>query len=726
MKLFKFHALIIFFSSVLSICAYAIVNNDYGLLAVAGTLICISWICTEGPTAIYLSPFMSRVFSFIALCYSIIDIQIEVDLIINSLSEFVVWILVLKMFERRSASIELQRVLLGLLCFVVASMQANSMIFLFVLVLWLMLVVCFLMSFTILSEWRVQDKLFYVDNNLFKESNLPQFEKENNMQFHFYKAFLLTFCSLISLSLFLFIVFPRSNSRNFSEASRQDVGDLSTIRLSTDQNIIVSKQEVATVSFEDFNGNILPRFDQPLRLRSATLTYNPEIEIWDSGYSASQVDSYARVIPVGEESFKKVIVQKTNLIRSLAQLPLAGSPLVIKTFPVTSLSVIKESDTCIVQNLDNMPKRYEAILFPFIDSQIELSPSLNESKSYPNEAVAELTRNILQSSGIEMPIGNHSDFAFNRASAEAIKNWFRTGSFSYTTNLFFDVGRSNDLEDPIEKFLLKDRRGHCEFFATSMSAMLSTILVPSRVVTGFVTDQYQESENHYLVSASNAHSWVEVATSPDRWSFFDPTPASGNPELVSKKLSWRDWFSWKYKTLESWFQVVILGYDSKLQSNFFVSLRSGFEKIYSIVFVYFKSRFDFISDFILSNFFELYYLIFLLFFSITIVCVFIYKMFTRVKYIKLLGDNKKIILSKSAQSVIFYGHALHLCKKRGWIRRLNQTPLEFSNYIKSQDYEFGQNMIKLTHMFYRIRFGKKSLNSANKIEIKHIFKGLKK
>ena len=91
-------------------------------------------------------------------------------------------------------------------------------------------------------------------------------------------------------------------------------------------------------------------------------------------------------------------------------------------------------------------------------------------------------------------------------------------------------------DHPVEDFLFEFRRGHCEYFASSMVLMLRATGIPARLVTGYLGGEYNPFEDYYVVRQSNAHAWVE-AYLPDRgWTTFDPTPPSGLP--ISSKLGW--------------------------------------------------------------------------------------------------------------------------------------------------------------------------------------------
>jgi transglutaminase-like putative cysteine protease len=108
----------------------------------------------------------------------------------------------------------------------------------------------------------------------------------------------------------------------------------------------------------------------------------------------------------------------------------------------------------------------------------------------------------------------------NYDKAAAIELYLRK-TFGYTLQLPSTVPR-----DPVANFLFERKQGHCEYFASAMAIMLRTLGIPSRVVNGFRTGEFNDLTSQYLVRASNAHSWVEAYFPGYGWISFDPTPAA--------------------------------------------------------------------------------------------------------------------------------------------------------------------------------------------------------
>lgn len=129
--------------------------------------------------------------------------------------------------------------------------------------------------------------------------------------------------------------------------------------------------------------------------------------------------------------------------------------------------------------------------------------------------------------------------------ARRVENYLRR-NYGYTLEL-----PKVEPEDPLAFFLFHRKKGHCEYFASSMAVMLRVLRIPSRVITGFQSGVYNPISGSQLIRSSDAHSWVE-AWLPDRgWTTFDPTPPDPNAKLSAwTRLSfyadavdvfWQDW-----------------------------------------------------------------------------------------------------------------------------------------------------------------------------------------
>lgn len=188
--------------------------------------------------------------------------------------------------------------------------------------------------------------------------------------------------------------------------------------------------------------------------------------------------------------------------------------------------------------------RYEA------ESDISMPPAENlrtAGSNYPSHIVPKY---LQLPSELDPRIGRLAEQITTSASnnfdrATALERYLKT-HYGYT----LQMSRS-PVRDPIANFLFERKQGHCEYFASSMAVMLRMLGIPSRVVNGFRSDEFNDLTGNYVVRAKDAHAWVEAYFPGYGWQTFDPTPAGrgGVPQgwsrlalyLDAAASFWREW-----------------------------------------------------------------------------------------------------------------------------------------------------------------------------------------
>jgi transglutaminase-like putative cysteine protease len=105
--------------------------------------------------------------------------------------------------------------------------------------------------------------------------------------------------------------------------------------------------------------------------------------------------------------------------------------------------------------------------------------------------------------------------------ASAIMDRLQGDDFRYSLHF-----RYRSRRDPIVEFILDEREGHCEFFASAMAILLRLRGVPARLVGGYRVTEKNPIGDYYIVRERNAHAWVEAYLPGKGWTTFDPTPAA--------------------------------------------------------------------------------------------------------------------------------------------------------------------------------------------------------
>jgi protein-glutamine gamma-glutamyltransferase len=121
---------------------------------------------------------------------------------------------------------------------------------------------------------------------------------------------------------------------------------------------------------------------------------------------------------------------------------------------------------------------------------------------------------------------------------------FFASKFTYSTWLKIPDYKSKFDKSPLSRFLLEDRVGHCEYFATATVLLLRQLGIPARYATGFAVDEVAKDNKTFIVRQRHAHAWTLVWLG-GAWRNLDTTPGSWFAAENDNKPAWEglsDWF----------------------------------------------------------------------------------------------------------------------------------------------------------------------------------------
>jgi hypothetical protein len=102
----------------------------------------------------------------------------------------------------------------------------------------------------------------------------------------------------------------------------------------------------------------------------------------------------------------------------------------------------------------------------------------------------------------------------------------------------------------LTNFLFKDKKGHCEYFATATALLLREAGIPARYAIGYSVQEYSEWQKTYLVRARHAHAWTKYYLN-GKWHNIDTTPSIWAPMEAEDRTilePFMDLLSWaRYK-----------------------------------------------------------------------------------------------------------------------------------------------------------------------------------
>jgi hypothetical protein len=262
--------------------------------------------------------------------------------------------------------------------------------------------------------------------------------------------------------------------------------------------------------------------------------------------------------------------------------------------------------------------------------------------------------------------------------------------YAYDTN-----SPSGGTKEPVAHFLFESKKGHCEFFSTSMALMLRAVRIPSRNVTGFVGGTYNRFGKYYAVREGDAHSWVEayIDNGPQSgWRTFDPTPTAGAQPLHATTGTWvylRDFI----EAVSQRWNANVVGYDLRQQMHLLDSVSNRYDQA--------RRRAG-----LTSGLGELVTRPSVAGAVVGAAAVAAYALWRRRKQRAAAPD--KDAAPKSAdphQIASLYAALESAIAQHGLVRRPEQPPLKFAEHLEEVGHPLAQEVLSLTNVYLDARFG---------------------
>ncbi|MDT0496971.1 DUF3488 and transglutaminase-like domain-containing protein [Algiphilus sp. W345] len=183
----------------------------------------------------------------------------------------------------------------------------------------------------------------------------------------------------------------------------------------------------------------------------------------------------------------------------------------------------------------------------------------------------------------------------DRQIVDQVLNRFREQEYFYTLNPP-RLGR-----DSVDDFLFSTKRGFCEHYASSFTALMRATGIPARVVTGYLGGEINEIGGYMVVRQSDAHAWSEVWLEGQGWVRVDPTAAvapsrietgvEGALDAVGERMPGslfsttrlRYWIEARWDWVNASWNGLVLGYGPELQRT--LLSRFGVDSLRSMILV---------------------------------------------------------------------------------------------------------------------------------------------
>ena len=311
--------------------------------------------------------------------------------------------------------------------------------------------------------------------------------------------------------------------------------------------------------------------------------------------------------------------------------------------------------------------------------------------------VAELAQRVVKESGAR----NRYD------TARAIEA--HLGANAYGGAYAYSLQMRASGSDPLADFLFNVRTGHCEYFSTAMAVMLRTLGIPTRVVNGFQSGEYNAAADAYVVRQADAHSWVEVYfPETDAWVTFDPTPVAGRPAGTSGDGLGGQLQRYADALELFWIQYVVT-YDRQGQQTLARTMRDGLRS-YRVALASYLARLRMqlpgwegaspeggpllglvTSPLVVAPL------------ALGLAGLLVW----RGKLFRLWPARRARRGGVAAAAVVeFYGRMTKALAAKGLARREHETPLEFAQAVGTPE------VLAITDAYHRVRYGGRGLTAA--------------
>ncbi len=305
---------------------------------------------------------------------------------------------------------------------------------------------------------------------------------------------------------------------------------------------------------------------------------------------------------------------------------------------------------------------------------------------------------------------------------DAAIGYLNSPEFSYTLQPS-TVQRGRE---PIGDFLLAERRGHCEYFASALVVMCQYRGIPARLATGYLGGDYNAVGGYYVVRQRYAHAWTEVYVPGEDWVTYDPTPAEGRSALG------RRWSAGIYKYLDylqfQWHNQVV-AYDNNVRRALLANFTEWLRRPAGYRTTWYEAVLAFISEMIfwraqmsLSDRL-LYYA-----FTVTVLALIV-----MVAYLLVLLGRAWVLLMRRRWTTVrragpgpeaeFYLRFCRRLERLGLRRRRDQTPAEFASELACRHARLA-GATELVRAYYDVAFGRQPLSRDRRENVEMFLRGL--
>lgn len=580
-------------AELLSVSAFAIADEKPLLVAASVPIVLLAWLSSRGarltrPMA--LPKVVSSLLVLLAVVNATLQASAQTEPFVSLLGQFLAIVTWIKLFDRRLPRDDAQLLTLTIFLAIAGLLTSNSLGMGVVLALYTPVTIAAAML------WQLRDGQYRRDARQaplridHTKSASPQLGQQARQEIArralgqlTLTTALVTLASIVFASI-VFVLTPRGltlgRSAGFGFARGSTQGFTEQIQLGRAGFLQDNPTPILDLSVSDAENTNIGSGDQTYYLRGTTrsiyregLWTNPDSLVGTrQTISIDVVDPVEHVIPTQGRAPRsqptREVMQRISVRPQYTgerYLFSCWHPVALSLDRPGRVTVSPRDGTLLRAGTDGSADGTSGYAY-FVRSRMTDDPSdavFTGTLGFTSGPIPALAWQILSDANVAIP------FWAGRLGPREVANVFRDHlrtHFQYT----LELSVPEPGQDPLEMFLFETKRGHCEYFASSMVALCQSVGIPARLVAGYVATEYNGITGQYLVRESNAHAWAEVYVGEGRWQTFDPTPPADlerihrpNPGLLREVR--RVW-----DTLEFAWASAVVSFDQNKQLRLFL------------------------------------------------------------------------------------------------------------------------------------------------------------
>jgi len=686
-----------------SILAACLAQDALWLLLIAGGAAAASWIVTEGPRGLHLSRRMSLILSGLTAVWAGIWIAGDLDNPVVGLSLFAIWIAVIKLYERRSLEIEAERLIMAVLLMVLASMDAFDLLFGVLLVVWVVLGIVVILLFQLHYGAELSDPLNEAGADAMRRD--PTIGARVRMHSLRVLLCVLTVVGLASVGLFL--LFPRGLTPELAAAASARIalvggGHDGEVLLVSGTRIVESMNVVGEVTLINEQAG---QQEAPSRLylRTGTASIYLGGGLWtptpaDTGHQERIGGGAWQDLGLGTGTPAWML--RIELSEPLEFLPMPAGMVAMRASELIWIKVYPQRDVIEINRADVGVVQVRA-------TGVAPASGPAPRRGVLPSAIAAVAERVVTDRGvpIEPPSGPEALQAWQTRVATALLSYLQSSRFTYTLDLS-RIGRAADVRymDPIERFLIAEPSGHCEYFAAAFVSMAKSLGLEARIVMGFMSQPEELGGRHYIIKDRDAHAWAEVRIEPEVWTRFDPAVLS-RVDRTTADLGMFGFVGDFYSRIEMWWRLNILGFDARIQEDLANRALPGPVGVFERARLWTVDRFQQIDlAFGFGRMGSIYTMSAIAIFVVTLLLVGM-AWRSRVRFRRRIGLPAHVAGRELGQTVASYRELLELLARGGLQKPDHMTPLSWCGTIALSRPDVADLARSVVTRFYAIRYG---------------------